>query len=287
MYLGKESISALDHHINGYRAACAMKGIAEQLSPPFEDFHDFVARKYGFPYSSRGWTTMILNKCKRSEQRAYHEFLRLFDLFRSMNDDANDFMNNWKHHFGSVPLVSFCFRTQLPRRWMRVHSLPEAQRNPRTPDEWETLLFRHNTVLSALFSHEESSEASVYLVCGEYGYTNDITDREDEAQHESLKSYEFTPLETVLLGKEFPQYFSEEQMMMAKFSKVVWKPHEFDVLLQAAAREEIRPFFVSFEKARICGLYEGGMDCILATELEATEYKQQFSSWLSPFSSGL
>lgn len=87
MYLGKESISALDHHINGYRAACAINGIAEQLSPPFEEFHDFVAREYGFPYSSRGWTTMILSKCKRNEQRAYHDFLRLFDLFRSMNDD--------------------------------------------------------------------------------------------------------------------------------------------------------------------------------------------------------
>lgn len=87
MYLGKESISALEHHVSGYQAACGIKGIAEQLSPPFDDFHDFVAREYGLAYSSRGWCEMILRKCNRNEQRAYQEFLRLFDLFRGMNHD--------------------------------------------------------------------------------------------------------------------------------------------------------------------------------------------------------
>lgn len=88
MFLGKESVTALNHHITGYRMACAMKGIPEQLSPPFEEFHDFVARHYGFSNSSRGWTRMILSKCKRNEQRAYHEFLRLFDLFRDKCNEA-------------------------------------------------------------------------------------------------------------------------------------------------------------------------------------------------------
>lgn len=87
MYLGKESISALEHHVSGYQAACGIKGIAEQLSPPFEDFHDFVAREYDLAYSTRGWCEMILRKCKRNEQRAFQEFLRLFDLFRGMNHD--------------------------------------------------------------------------------------------------------------------------------------------------------------------------------------------------------
>ncbi len=88
MFLGKESVTALHHHIIGYCMACAMKGIPEQLSPPFEDFHDFVAREYGLSSSSPGWATMILKQCKGNEQRAYQEFMRLFDLFR--NDKYNE-----------------------------------------------------------------------------------------------------------------------------------------------------------------------------------------------------
>lgn len=199
----------------------------------------------------------------------------------------DDFMWLWKENFGNVPLVSFSFRTRLQQRWVRIHSLPDAKRTPTTPEEWAMLLFRHNTVLNTLFSQEGSSEASVYLVCGEYGYTNDSTDRFDEAQHKSLRNLDFTPLESVFLGKEFPQYFAEEQIMTAKFCTIVWKPHQFDAVLQAAARGEIRPLFVSFTEARICALYDGGLDCILPDEQAVEVWRNRFQAWLSPFPSGL
>ncbi|MCU0425689.1 MAG: hypothetical protein MUF71_08710 [Candidatus Kapabacteria bacterium] len=90
MFLGEESVSALNHHLTGYQMACAVKGIEEQLSPPFEDFHDFVAREYGLPFSNHGWAIMMLKQCNGNEQRAYQDFMRLFDLFRHEKNNAKN-----------------------------------------------------------------------------------------------------------------------------------------------------------------------------------------------------
>ncbi|MFY8000173.1 MAG: DUF3885 domain-containing protein [Candidatus Kapaibacteriota bacterium] len=199
----------------------------------------------------------------------------------------DDFMSNWKQYFDNVPLISFCFRTQLAGCWMRIHSLPEAKRYPDTPEEWNTLLLRQNTLLQKLMCNEQDDEARLYLVCGEYALKKNAQDSFDEAMTETLKTRDFTPLEAIDLFQEFPQLFAEGQIMIPKWSEETWKPHQFDNILQETARGEIKPFFVSFATASICAPYEGGMDCILATEKETEEVKKQFSSWLSPFSSGL
>lgn len=199
----------------------------------------------------------------------------------------DDFMKNWKDHFGNVPLVSFCFRTQLASRWMRIHSLPEAKRYPDTLEEWNTLLLRQNTLLHKLLCKEHDDEARFYLVCGEYALEKNAQDSFDEAKTENLRTLDFTPLEAINLFQEFPQIFAEGQIMIPKWSEETWKPHQFDNVLQETARGEIKPFFVSFATSSICAPYEGGMDCILATEHDMENCKVEFQSWLSPFSSGL
>ena len=154
-------------------------------------------------------------------------------------------------------------------------------------DEWNTLLFRQNSLLHKLLCKENDEEARFYLVCGEYTLENFTDDSFDEAQTETLRTFDFQPLEAIHLFKEFPTDFAEGQLLIPKWSEKAWKPHIYDDILQETARGEIKPFFVSFATSSICTPYEGGMDCILATEKETEEIKKQFSSWLSPFSSGL
>jgi hypothetical protein len=199
----------------------------------------------------------------------------------------DDFMNNWKQHFGNVPLISFCFRTQLASRWMRIHSLPEAKRYPDTSEEWNTLLLRQNTLLLKILGSKNDDEARFYLVCGEYALEKNAQNSFDEAKTETLETRDFTPLEAIDLFQNFPQIFAEGQIMIPKWSEMTWKPHQFDKVLKETARGEIKPFFVSFATASICAPYEGGMDCILATENDRENCKVEFQSWLSPFSSGL
>lgn len=202
-----------------------------------------------------------------------------------MNRD--DFMQRWQEHFGNVPLISFCFRTQLASRWMRIHSLPEAKRYPETSEEWEMLLLRQNTLLHKILCGKNDNEARFYMVYGEYALKKNAQDSFDEAKTETLKTCDFTPLEAIDLFQEFPQIFAEGQIMIPKWSEMTWKPHQFDSILQETARGEIKPFFVSFATASICAPYEGGIDCILATENDMQNCNAEFQSWLSPFSSGL
>lgn len=82
MYIGGLSVTLLFQHIAGYDAACLWKGIDEQLDPPWEDFHDFVAARTGFAESTSGWANMLLSHCDHDEAKALGVFFEMFDFFR-------------------------------------------------------------------------------------------------------------------------------------------------------------------------------------------------------------
>lgn len=74
-------ITGLWHYIHGYLEGRRFASI-DDLSPPFRDFHDFVATYYLRSSSAAGWKNIILAEHYGMEEEAFNDFFRLFDLFR-------------------------------------------------------------------------------------------------------------------------------------------------------------------------------------------------------------
>ncbi|WP_433814822.1 hypothetical protein [Flavobacterium johnsoniae] len=89
MYIGERSLSALYFYINGYQAACVIKGIDEKLEPSFDLFHDFTADYYLRGESTAGWKNIILAECFGNEEQALDTFFVLFDDFRKRGKAIN------------------------------------------------------------------------------------------------------------------------------------------------------------------------------------------------------
>jgi hypothetical protein len=81
MYLGSTTITALQNFIDGYNFACYIKDVEERLSPPWQDFHEFVRARTGFAESTGGWCYMLLHHCDGDETVALALFFEWFAAF--------------------------------------------------------------------------------------------------------------------------------------------------------------------------------------------------------------
>lgn len=83
MYIGEASITCLRSFLLGIDFL-VLKRCVEALpeSPPFEDFHDWVASKYGWCESTAGWAKIILAECQNDERLALERFFADLDQFR-------------------------------------------------------------------------------------------------------------------------------------------------------------------------------------------------------------
>jgi hypothetical protein len=81
MYLGSNTITALKSFIDGYHFACYMKNVEEELSPPWQDFHEFVRARTGFGESTGGWCHMLLHAYDDDEERGIAAFFEAFEDF--------------------------------------------------------------------------------------------------------------------------------------------------------------------------------------------------------------
>jgi len=80
MFLGKHSLSALAHFLDGYFAAQYDLGVRPATLLP-EDFHDWVAYRLHFRESTSGYVNMIL-KHTGDEPKALARFFELLDEHR-------------------------------------------------------------------------------------------------------------------------------------------------------------------------------------------------------------
>ncbi|CCK74879.1 MAG: hypothetical protein KBT75_12050 [Oleispira antarctica] len=60
MYIGEQNLSNLRSYIGGYEIAMYSVKAQNNTAPDFSDFHNWVAKKYGFYESTAGWHNMIL-----------------------------------------------------------------------------------------------------------------------------------------------------------------------------------------------------------------------------------
>jgi hypothetical protein len=84
MYMsGKDSISSLFDHLQGYRMACFNNDIKNVIDTQFfENFNDFVDNHYNTARNNN-WKGVILEQCDENEELAIRTFFELFDIFAS------------------------------------------------------------------------------------------------------------------------------------------------------------------------------------------------------------
>jgi hypothetical protein len=118
------------------------------------------------------------------------------------------------------------------------------------------------------------------MVTGEYNWGDNrqihITDEE-----EIFKPFSFVQLDTIELNKIDTAQCNEPTIYKAAFTQIIWKPGYHDKILREIANDNIRAFFISFDKNVIVAPYDGGIDFILKDILIKENYKNKYSQWLS------
>lgn len=201
---------------------------------------------------------------------------------------ADQFEAFWQQTYpGTVPLA-YRLRTAYPDRWLRIHSLPDAQRYAQTPAEWQMLLARQNTLLAEVLRVEEQ----VVLVTGEYEYCPPgETSSWQFSVPDCLRHLVFTQLRPIELSRlapdpQVPENYEPGDVYRPLMTALVWHPHTWDLLLRAIAEDELRAFFVSFSPPCLIAPYDGGMDLIFPDQPTRDHYRTTYQAWVSARADG-
>jgi len=82
LYIGDQNFSTLYNNINGYQLYCLNNDIEENLSPKWNEFHDFVAIQLNYTESTSGYKNMILEQNDFNELKSFNMFYELLGKFR-------------------------------------------------------------------------------------------------------------------------------------------------------------------------------------------------------------
>lgn len=116
MYLGSNSITALQHFLNGCRFALRETGNdkADSLFPlDFYFMHEYTSLLFDLP-DTAGWRNHIMWNCDGDEEKALNKFFELFDEFKKIRAEKcwravlsaeNIAYNNGMEHGYSMPYV--------------------------------------------------------------------------------------------------------------------------------------------------------------------------------------
>lgn len=201
------------------------------------------------------------------------------------------FLEHWRQAYGETPLVGHVLRDRFPRRWLRIHSLPESKRYAETDDERREILRRQNAVLSDLIGDDRPCE----LVFGYYG-------EEERLPADVLAA--LRGLGPVFLAMDAmdamdagdagntdgatdgaPEASARSPLLKASLT---WRPHALDVVLLAVADDVLEtPLLVSVERRCIVAPYDGGVDLIVEREELRDELRSRYVRWLSRHPRGL
>jgi hypothetical protein len=194
--------------------------------------------------------------------------------------NATEFNDFWRATYPETGPMSYRFRHVYPRRWFRIHSLPDMQRYATTEAEWVILLNRQNYLLTDLLGNN----AEMLLVDGAYELDGVVL---PEIDSPALRGIPFTPAERLDLHQLLPEEHKPGEYYQPRFSEQAWKANRFNPLLREIANYQTTAFFISRRNACLVAPYDGGVDVVLKDEATRDYYKQLYRAWLSPLPSGL
>ncbi|MDQ1088113.1 hypothetical protein [Siphonobacter sp. SORGH_AS_1065] len=192
------------------------------------------------------------------------------------------FQKLWTLNYPDTVPISYLFKHDYSERWFRIHNLPNSKRYAEDESEWQILLSRQNEIITDLFG----LETPILIVAGEYNCGDNrqihITDEED-----IFKPFSFVRLDNIELNKIDSEEYDEPDIYRPAFALTIWKPKYHDNLLREITNDNIRAFFISFDKNVIVAPYDGGVDFILKDITTKENYKNKYRQWLSEREDGL
>lgn len=202
---------------------------------------------------------------------------------------ASDFDAYWRATYPEAVTLGHLLRTTYPRRWLRLHSLPEGQRFPADDADWRELLHRHLTVFADLVGEQ----AELFLVTGEY----DFADSPQSAPWSftadgALQGLPFTrlspvALHTLPLDPRTPDEYQVGDVYRPVCTRLLWTAATGEAFLRAIAEGQLSAFFVSVDYGCLLAPYAGGLDIIFPGEAARNYFRDQHRSWVSPRADGL
>jgi len=192
-----------------------------------------------------------------------------------------DFNRFWILNYPDTVPISHLFKHDYMDRWFRIHSLPESKRYADNEEEWNILLKRQNEIITDLFG----ADSKVILVTGEYNWGERTIHLVDE--EEVFRNYSFSKLDNIYLYNLNPNDYNNGEVYRPAFAEIVWMSNQHDKLLREIAKDNIRAFFVSFNKNIIVAPYDGGIDFVLKDSLTRDIFKNKYKAWLSFRKDGL
>ncbi|WP_210521733.1 DUF3885 domain-containing protein [Hymenobacter terricola] len=196
---------------------------------------------------------------------------------------AADFDVYWRTAYPDAPPLGHLLRTAYPRRWLRVHSLPGAQRYPSTPADWRELLGRQCTVFADLVG----DPADGVLVTGEYVFGAEPAG--PVRAEGALRGLAWSALPPVALpaDPQAPDEHGPNDWFRPACAPFRWTAAAGDVVLRDLALGRARAFFVSEARGCVLAPYDGGMDLILPDEAARDRCRDRYAAWLSTRTDGL
>ncbi|MFH6944459.1 hypothetical protein [Flavobacterium sp. FlaQc-50] len=82
LYIGNKTLTTLCDNINGYNLCYTLNSADENLTPHWQEFHDFVALQLNYSESTSGYKNMILESNDFDETESLKVFYQLLDLFK-------------------------------------------------------------------------------------------------------------------------------------------------------------------------------------------------------------
>lgn len=191
------------------------------------------------------------------------------------------FIESWASIFPDTIPVQYRFKQDYFDRWFRIHSLPGSKRYADTDEEWATLLYRQNTIITDLLG----DNSSVLLVAGDYDDNENTGDHITETEP-CYSNYHFQRISDIDLNAAAPADYMPGDIYRPAFAQVLWQPNMHNPLLMSIANDETRAFFVVFDQQLLIAPYDGGIDIILWDAATRDAYKAKYKAWLSVLDNG-
>ncbi|MFI7153021.1 hypothetical protein ACIBO2_49590 [Nonomuraea sp. NPDC050022] len=160
---------------------------------------------------------------------------------------------------------------------MRFHSLPNSKRYADTAVEYQSLLDRHNTVLTELFAGHP-----VYVV------TVSFVPDKDTAASSTTDPHALNPGSRLWTKIREDDDSDPGGTMHVHVGEQPWEPGSLDPLLRAVADDEcFGVIIMDANLRRLYHPYDGGADAILASPQERDALQTTHADWLSKHPLGL
>ena len=185
-----------------------------------------------------------------------------------------DFSAFWAAHYDGHHPVGYRLRKTLAHRWVRFHSLPDAQRYPDDDAAVSALLKRQNRLATEVLGEGESC----------WLFASRAPDDPIAGGDDALANYDWAEAFRWL----DPENDIPDQPTITFAAECLWfSGRADDLLLQLANWQQSRILWASQSTGAVLAPYDGGVDIFMGDGQDVANLRRRHQDWLSLHPSGL